>query len=781
MDGQPQTGSRRASVSGLAAAFILAVFLSGAARAVTPADARDIDPRAWADLAIVPMPKQIRLTDRDEPLLPDRVVLVTGEQACRQSRIGAEWVNQRIVALGGRVLAQASERDAPDAAILLIVGTATDCPPIARAVDAGLVDVGERNPGQRGYEIRSSMDGRRVYLAGADPVGALYACVTFGELLEPREGRVVWRSAEVRDWPDAIHVQMGDYAVGDTTAPEVACVLGDMRRNSAPTAEQREAYLRAFRRHYDELLRRKITLLGYGVHLKGHPYSPRKGMDVVREGIRYGTDRGIGAILYAESPFVGLRQHYPELWDSMPEAFKGVCREWVRSWSMDEARRETAEDLARHVARLGITHIGFHDTDTGSYGNPCQWNDRSDADRQRWGDDFAGATAHKLRIYYDALKHASPDIRIIFTQYPYSLAILEPGYEKRRAVRRLYGPNADHVVGELREKTVRFWRDLHQRLPMDVSLAIRETTADAVRRFRALIPGRAVYTWLALQGSVTQNRLYGEGARWSGTFCRHPDDIVAPRACDIYVPLNSLAVREYTWSVKTPGAGAFREQGGPDNDVFTLVLPRIARNIFGCEAGPLIAEALAPRVDEEQPAWNIGVIPHYVFSRDDTVTRIDPRLESWCNTPDRMAWQAHMADAAAQILDSLWQRCRESGGHLGMDEYGFRRFINLREVYHACRWMATIRSSELRAHALRKAEPAAALTAAREGLAVAAQARSHLAQLIAERPRDPILQRDDHKSYSGRTWRAFMADTVVLEAVERRLRSLQTRLRDEGG
>ena len=46
---------------------------------------------------------------------------------------------------------------------------------------------GSVSPGERGYEIRASADGRTVFLAGADPIGALYACVTFGDLLRPPE------------------------------------------------------------------------------------------------------------------------------------------------------------------------------------------------------------------------------------------------------------------------------------------------------------------------------------------------------------------------------------------------------------------------------------------------------------------------------------------------------------------------------------------------------------------------------------------------------------------
>ena len=157
----------------------------------------------WEQVDIVPMPKRIRLTGGEIPLDgPQPVVLAVGAEKCRQTEIGAEWINRKIAQLKGRPLRIVSTKDLPRQGLAIIIGTRADNPLIKDAAKQGVVDVGPANPGKHGYEIRTSMakTGGRIYLAGADPVGALYACVSFAELVARRQGRIVWRRAEVRDW-----------------------------------------------------------------------------------------------------------------------------------------------------------------------------------------------------------------------------------------------------------------------------------------------------------------------------------------------------------------------------------------------------------------------------------------------------------------------------------------------------------------------------------------------------------------------------------------------------
>lgn len=713
---------------------------------------REVDPRAWTELDIIPMPKQVQLTDKDLELTPENVTLIVGKDKCRQSEIGAEWINKRITDIGGKSLPIFSG-NAPEATgVRIIIGTRDDNPFIKEAIEQKLLNVGDRNPGERGYEIRRSRDASCIYLAGADPIGTLYACVTFGELLARRSEKVLWRAAEVRDWPDTIYMQMGDDGVGVMATPEIYGLI------SSP---DKDAYMKASRVIYDQLLRWKITSLGYN---KSFLAQSDDKIAIIREGIEYGKIRGVAATIYTLDPFVGSKKDYPELWEKMPEPFK--IMDQVRSWGMDDVRRKTAEKIAAQVAKMGITYIGLHDADIGGYDNPTQWNDRSLEDRARWGDNYAGAVANKLRVYYDALRRASPDIRVLFSQYPYNITILDPDYAKDKYTIQRYGENAEKKVDELRSICVRFWKGLHEYLPEDVNLSIREAPYTPVKIFREdIIPGRGVFTWLSLAGSITYRPFLSEGVCWVGTFCWNPRDFIYLRNGDVAIPFNSLGVREYSWNMNTPGATRYNNHVPVKSELYTVILPRIVRNLFGREAAPEIIQAITPRNGKSQSSWwNTSLQPPQIFLPEDSLAPLDRRIKTYCETSADMAWQAQMAREGAEKLDNVWEKCLSSGTKLGMSDYAFRRFIILRENFHVCRWLGEIRTQEFIADELAAQNPEAAMKALEKGLALLSEAKKALRTLVDERLGDPILQHA-----GSREWRTFMADQTRFEGPENRL------------
>ncbi len=121
----------------MTAVMMLAAVLAGwtaAGAAGGGAAENAVDPRAWTELDIVPMPKEIRLTDNDLVLDSDKVALVIGADACEQSRIGADWINQRLQAVGNRSLPVISGGELPADRTAIIIGTVDDNPLIAQAV-----------------------------------------------------------------------------------------------------------------------------------------------------------------------------------------------------------------------------------------------------------------------------------------------------------------------------------------------------------------------------------------------------------------------------------------------------------------------------------------------------------------------------------------------------------------------------------------------------------------------------------------------------------------------
>ncbi len=731
----------------------------------------------WNDIDIVPMPKLITLSGKWIPL-DDNIVLLAGSAPASQSAIGADWINRRISELGGKPLKIIKSDLAPHDKISIAIGTLSDNPVIAAAVKDGVVNVGDKNPGERGYEIKISDDGKKVYLAGADNIGALYACVTFAELIQRKGSELVWRSALVRDWPDVIKVTLGADFVGTTAMPEIMSKYRQIRSSSNPTEKIKGEYIEAVRKYYDWLLKRKVTLLGYyGPFLAGGTFEHIKGHDVIREGIEYGKDRGIGALLFAEAPFAGLAEKYPEiaksnkcLADSGPHP--NLAR-WIRCWSQDEICHETARNLGEYIKSTGITDIGLHDTDTGYYDNPAQWNERCDICRKRWGDDYTAATVNKFKIYYDEIKKLNPDANLHFTFYPYGVSILcqktaEADLEGR------YGssPIVKELATKYREKYTEHWKRLHAAFPKnDVTFCIRESAPEAIEVYRGLTPGRGAFIWDALMSHAWKS-FFSQAACWTPTFCDNPNDVFFINYIDTLLPLESLAVREYSWNKITPGAKPFDKwdiplseqwkHSEPKGEIYTLVLPNLVRNVFGREAAPYILRVVSQNIDMRQIFGQVGA-------------QFD-----WLKDYKRMQWQADNAETGAKALDELWKKCIDTKSIMGMDDFAFLRFVYLRESLHMSMWMAKSRAQNLLARELAmKQDVKGAEEALRKGLEYVQEGNVDREKLRKEQPDDPVISEKPFNKWSG-LWRNFMSDNADFSLAEKSLKQTASELKELG-
>ena len=711
------------------------------------------DSQTWQEVDIIPMPRHLQLTGRRVSL--DGMAIVLGNRKSRQDEIGANWINDRLSASGAKRLNVVDEGSTPERAI--IIGTLDS----NRLIGTAGEDVSPTNPGERGYEIRTA--GSRIYLVGVDPIGALYACVTFAELLAGDGERVVWREASVRDWPDFIHCPLSGVRAGTTLMPELHRLMSQVR-HAKPTPEFRERYLATMKAHYDRLLRWKVSYIQYRFYYKWTRNTPPEALALIREAIEYGKERGIGALMYAETPFVCLVADHPDVERTCIP--KGRYPEFVRCWSMDDLRRQTADSLASMVKALGITDIGFHDTDTGGFESPARWNERCERCRERWGDDYVAATVHKHRIYYDALKRQVPDIRVHFTFYPYNITVLTP----KSGIWYLSakyggGPAVVERAKQLKVQTEALWRRLAREVPADATFCIRETIPETVQRFRELVEPHGVFTWYGLPGK-TWRAFLSVAPSWVGTFYGSPKDFLYPQPFgEMFVPLQGLAVREYSWNTKAPGASDWagklgseqRSLAEPKGDIYRLVYPHIIRNLFGRDAAPELVRALNPNME-----------PFQIFGQQ---LGIGAKM---LKDSKSMTQQAELAEAGADALDAVWARCGAASSQLGMTDFAFRRFVYLREVFHSCRWMARARAANLEARELARAQDMDGADAAIDrGLKAVAQAEADFEQLIKERPKDPVLMKRGPNRYAD-GWRVFMPGwDVDMDAVEKRL--IQTR------
>lgn len=442
----------------------------------------------------------------------------------------------------------------------------------------------------------------------------------------------------------------------------------------------------------------------------------------------------------------------------------------MRCWSMDAERRKTAARLADYLVDCGVTDVGFHDTDTGGFDNPAQWEHRCDVCRRRWGDDYAAATVNKFGIYREEIKKRIPDVRLHFTFYPYNIsAMTQQGAEDYLTDRYGPDPGVTARAEALTENFTAFWKGISAGMPLDVTFCIRENVIENVRTFFDTTKPHGVFTWYKA-GSEQWMPFFDETPRFVPTFWSGHEDMLYTVSMNTFLPIKALAVREYAWNVNTPGASHWRRlptreqhHADPKGAIYEVVLPHVVRNVFGRRAAPEIVEALS-----------CNVAPNQVF---DAGYRMTPVL----NTLDMMAWQVEEAARGVGAMDRLSKRFTTSGDRLGMTSYAQRRFVYLREAMHCCLWMAQVKVQNLQAReSATEGQLEAARAAIAEGRRLIGAAREGMTTLVAQRPPDPFYNAPPVGNDYNRRWRLytpvwgvdFDAQEGVLAQTEKELESL---------
>lgn len=690
-----------------------------AAVSLVSAQAGDI----WEEVDVVPMPREITLSGDAVTMSPENFVLVTGPTPQRQSQLGAEWINKRITQLGGAPLQILKTGETvPANTRPIVIGTREDNPQIADAAEKAQIKVGEKDPGVRGYVIDFSKDGP-VFVAGADTIGTLYGCVTLGEFLQANAGAApTLKAANVRDWPDIQYLY-----VLDMEPPSDV-----LKEPDSPTA--RASYLSKMARMYDTMLRRKLSIVWYKPLMWGDtafrdmtPYA----RETMRLGIEAGKELGIEALYYHLSPFVGLRSDHPDINpDLLEQKPKARYDKWLQSWSMDEERRVYAKELGQWIKDVGFTDVGFHDTDTGGYLNPANWNNRGPFDQKRWGDDYTAATINKFKIFHDELVKANPDLRLNFTLYPYNSEIFDPSEKAKADLQRTLNLNATQLA-DYKKRYEHFWTQLNSAFPKNVSFAIREPwSADGgpgLKAFLKLIDGRPLFAWYGLAAA----EFYSNVPAWLGTLhSSSVDDIVFTQNIYVdrgYVPILSLAMREYSWNTRAPGADTFGTRdrakmlesaaGDQKTAAYTVVLPHLVRNYFGRELAPEITKALA-----------LNVSPFIVFGGRPDRNIID-------ESEGRMKTERERASAAAAAMDTAWDRLEGTKNVLKLDPDVLARVAYLRQVFHATALTAAIKEAIYKSQRLSSANQYdEAAKVVLEGKELLEKGRTQLAAMEAEGP-----------------------------------------------
>lgn len=605
------------------------------------------------ELSIIPSPKEVQLSGAAVALTQDgkpAATIVLAQPLCRQSQIGADEINQRVEALGGVRLPVKTESQlaAADRGTMLIVlglpGKSQLLRDLARRAN---VPWSPTDPGPQGYHIRF-LEGKAL-LVGCDPLGLLYACVTFRNLIHKTADGIAAYEATIRDWPDC-------------RWRFTWSILLDWQRIATgwdgkyPPARPKEG-VAAAKAGLDWLLRHKINVWnsGHGATERGHATL----QPLLPEVLHYAFERGIYG--FTQGPYGNLGvttpdKPRPELEGCFSYTHGDQLSYWC--WSRDKEMAERYEAWAREIAvampkdfALGGMFIYLHTPDTGNMG----WHQRCEQCRRRFGNDQATAQANLFNHFCRAVQRHIPRARLVFVPRPYV------GFDMDFTENKVYRDRLDKLA---------------RLIPKGTYLVHVETTREAVDSWKRLTPGLQLAHWVNVSG-----RWLDMEFRLNKTYQVDPEDMILQGGPYDWWALEVLGAAETMWNANSPIAVAVHhdkqqpsrlevwhdeadkpddmgrqkyafsnelvggvpmekwqwlppeEKAGTETMAF---LRRAANEVYGEKAGPLMLQIVAA-----------GFLDRYV---DDPLGYEGGKYA----TPEVMASQAQAYEAAATAAEKLW-------------------------------------------------------------------------------------------------------------------------------
>ena len=582
----------------------------------------------------------MRLTGSVAPIVRDgkpAAVIVLAEQPSRQAEIGAEEIVQRVQEMCGVRLQVKRESEAASAdkgKTRITLGRPGENKSLAR-------------PQEYQIEFARGDSGRVASLAGGDPLGLLYACVTFRYLLHETDDGVSAHEAAIRDWPDC------RWRFTWST-------LRDWQRIATgwdgkyPPARPKEG-VAAAKAGLDWLLRHKINVFN-----SGHA-SAERGTLALRpplpEVLHYAFERGIYG--FTAGPGGNLGSAPPD----KPRPELNVCFSYTYGdhiaywcWSRDREMHARFDAAAKEIAAclpddfaIGGMFIYLHTPDTGNMG----WHKRCEQCRARFGNDQAAAQANLFNHFCDAVKRYVPQAKLVLVPRPYV------GFNMDFPENRVYRDRLEKLAGLI---------------PKGSYVVHVETTREAVESWKRLTPGLQLAHWVNGIGQPM-----GLDFRLNKTYQVDPQDAIFQGGPYEPSTLEVLGAAETMWNANAPGAAEVREdprqpchlepwfdegdkpedmgrqkyafsnelvgdipkekwlwlppeeKAGPETWAF---LRRTANEVYGEKASPLVLQVLAS-----------GLLDRYVD---------DPLAYPKYATPEAMAGQVRAYQAAATSAEKLW-------------------------------------------------------------------------------------------------------------------------------
>ena len=534
-------------------------------------------------LNIIPTPREITL---DGAWLELEGWVIVPAEGCSMSVIGADEINDRVDSLGGETLTVASETGGSGA---IIVGSVTD--PLTQQVATSLgISLSETDPGEQGYVIASGEhEGLPVILCGgADPQGALYACVTLRQMIQREDDRTVALSGRVRDWPDF----------------KYRCNWRVNVRGIAPATGNPDRLadaIAAAKAEIDFCVRHKIN---YAMGRFRDLSAREEARAIQIEVLRYAAERGV-RVRYTDSTHVEEYLSEAELAVALKRGEKHAF-----IWSALDAHAEHAEDVADRLAAASAGMVALHPFDGGAFIDPERWSARAPQDIERYGDDRAAASIEQFGLYFDAYRRAVPDILLEAVSYPYHYQFALPDFDTyyqqmdvppyRNWLRGITSP--EHAR-EIQQQLVDYHRRLSEALDPDVFITFREAGRPIFLACAQLYEGHPITIWIYPETYKGWQGLFLPQSRFAASFWRTDQSDYWFQASSFLAGrdqrVHHLAQQEYLWNVRRPDASEdftvrsrlYSEEGSTSDFQRDSLIPRICRVLYGPAA-----EAIVPLI-----------------------------------------------------------------------------------------------------------------------------------------------------------------------------------------
>jgi len=476
------------------------------------------------ELGIIPAPKEIHLTNKRFDLSQftahgqhPAAVIVLADNPSRQAKIGAEEINDAIKAAAGEEVpvktAGSLSAEERDSASLILIGQPAENALLERECAKRRIRFSADDPGPQGYRIAFAEDGKRqlALLAGCDPQGMLYACVTFRQLVRAERSNAYAVEADIRDWPDARWR-----------------FTWTMFRQPLQVAKRpggRDEALRMVKGQIDWLLRHKINVFfSYHAGKALHAMGDETLQPWYREVFQYAFDRGLWGYTFPAHDSLGWapkEEPRPDL--DVCFSYGNPVRYWC--WSRDEMMDHRYDEAAREIAAnmppspgIGGMFLCLHMPDTGNMG----WHKRCKQCRKRYGNDQGAAQAHVFNRFYEAMRRYVPNSKIILVPRPYA------AWDLDAPKNRIYRERVEKIA---------------RSIPQDAFIVHVHGPREAVRSWKRAVGDRHLMHWNV---GTWDSRSYYFGG----------DDLFAftdgaRLGADA---LKILGAAEYMWNVNAPGS-----------------------------------------------------------------------------------------------------------------------------------------------------------------------------------------------------------------------------------